>query len=63
MIYALIAKLEKFTGKEDNIQIWLNNIKKAIMANRWNDVRALQTIPYFLQDTADLWYQSLAVKS
>ncbi|KAG9296146.1 hypothetical protein G9A89_014738 [Geosiphon pyriformis] len=32
------------------------------MANNWNDDRALQAIPYFLQDIVDLWYQSLATK-
>ncbi|KAG9299400.1 hypothetical protein G9A89_014049 [Geosiphon pyriformis] len=31
--YAFIAKLEKFTSKEDNIQVWLNNVEKAIAAN------------------------------
>ncbi|KAG9290619.1 hypothetical protein G9A89_011582 [Geosiphon pyriformis] len=55
MAYALIAKLEKFTGKEDNAQ-------KAIIANGWNDARAIQAILYFFQDTANLWYQSLANK-
>ncbi|KAG9286565.1 hypothetical protein G9A89_014731 [Geosiphon pyriformis] len=34
MAYTPIVKLEKFTGKEDDAQIWLNNIKKAIIANR-----------------------------
>ncbi|KAG9289678.1 hypothetical protein G9A89_014413 [Geosiphon pyriformis] len=63
MAYAPIAKLDNFTGKEDDAQIWLNNIEKAIVANRWNDSRALQVIPYFLKDTADSWYQSLAAKS
>ncbi|KAG9295955.1 hypothetical protein G9A89_011807 [Geosiphon pyriformis] len=33
MAYAPIAKLEKFTEKEDNTQIWLNDIEKAIIAN------------------------------
>ncbi|KAG9286954.1 hypothetical protein G9A89_001192 [Geosiphon pyriformis] len=62
MAYAPIAKLDNFTGEENNAQIWLNNIEKAIMANRWNNGRALQAIPYFLKDTANLWYQSLAAK-
>ncbi|KAG9293725.1 hypothetical protein G9A89_019062 [Geosiphon pyriformis] len=35
---------------------------KAITANNWDDVKAMQTIPYFLQNTTDAWYQSLAVK-
>ncbi|KAG9290367.1 hypothetical protein G9A89_007098 [Geosiphon pyriformis] len=54
MAYAPIAKLEKFTGKEDDAQVWLNNVKKTITANEWNDTRAMQAIPYFLQDTANL---------
>ncbi|KAG9299522.1 hypothetical protein G9A89_020693 [Geosiphon pyriformis] len=41
MIYAPIAILEKFTGKEDNTQVWLNDIEKAIVANEWNDARAI----------------------
>ncbi|KAG9305482.1 hypothetical protein G9A89_006452 [Geosiphon pyriformis] len=60
MAYAPITKIEKFTGKEDDIQVWLNDVEKAITANGWNNARAFQAIPYFLQDTADLWYQSLA---
>ncbi|KAG9288353.1 hypothetical protein G9A89_021384 [Geosiphon pyriformis] len=57
--YAPIAKLEKFTGNEDKAQTWINDIAKAIVANNWDDARAFQVIPYFLQDTADAWYQSL----
>ncbi|KAG9303510.1 hypothetical protein G9A89_018406 [Geosiphon pyriformis] len=53
MAYAPIAKLKKFTSEEDNAQVWLNNMKKAIVANRWNDTRTMQAIPYFLQDTAN----------
>ncbi|KAG9286734.1 hypothetical protein G9A89_012284 [Geosiphon pyriformis] len=55
MAYTPIAKLEKFTGKEDNTQ-------KAIAANGWNDTRAMQAIPYFLQNTVNSWYQSLVNK-
>ncbi|KAG9297630.1 hypothetical protein G9A89_011145 [Geosiphon pyriformis] len=62
MVYTPIAKLEKFTSKEDNAQVWLNDIEKAIAANGWNDIRAIQVIPYFLQNTANLWYQSLVNK-
>ncbi|KAG9307277.1 hypothetical protein G9A89_017105 [Geosiphon pyriformis] len=51
--YAPIAKLNNFTGKENDTQVWLNNIEKAITANRWNDARALRAIPYFLKDTAN----------
>ncbi|KAG9286087.1 hypothetical protein G9A89_022764 [Geosiphon pyriformis] len=62
MAYAPIAKLEKFTGKENDIQIWLNDIEKAIAANIWNDAKVMQAILYFLQDTANSWYQSLINK-
>ncbi|KAG9304418.1 hypothetical protein G9A89_019980 [Geosiphon pyriformis] len=62
MAYAPIAKLDNFTSEEDNTQIWLNNIEKAIVAYGWNDSRVLQAIFYFLKDIANLWYQSLAAK-
>ncbi|KAG9286354.1 hypothetical protein G9A89_014520 [Geosiphon pyriformis] len=62
MTYTPIAKLKKFTDKKNNIQVWLNNIEKAITANGWNDTRAIQAIPYFFQDTVNLWYQSLVNK-
>ncbi|KAG9290274.1 hypothetical protein G9A89_022250 [Geosiphon pyriformis] len=31
IVYAPITKLEKFTGKEDDVQVWLNNIEKTIL--------------------------------
>ncbi|KAG9297199.1 hypothetical protein G9A89_019480 [Geosiphon pyriformis] len=62
MAYTPITKLDNFTGEENDTQIWLNDIEKAIVINRWNDSRALQVIPYFLKDTANSWYQSLAAK-
>ncbi|KAG9294649.1 hypothetical protein G9A89_008128 [Geosiphon pyriformis] len=37
MAYAPIAKLDNFTSKENDTQVWLNNMKKAITANGWND--------------------------
>ncbi|KAG9292184.1 hypothetical protein G9A89_023904 [Geosiphon pyriformis] len=37
MAYVPIAKLDNFTGKEDDTQIWLNDVEKAITANGWND--------------------------
>ncbi|KAG9293072.1 hypothetical protein G9A89_016434 [Geosiphon pyriformis] len=37
-------------------------MEKAITANGWNNARAIQAIPYFLQDTANSWYQSLVNK-
>ncbi|KAG9295580.1 hypothetical protein G9A89_003883 [Geosiphon pyriformis] len=42
MAYAPIAKLDNFTGEEDDTQIWLNDVEKAITANGWNDARAMQ---------------------
>ncbi|KAG9289219.1 hypothetical protein G9A89_022529 [Geosiphon pyriformis] len=62
MTYVPITKLDNFTGKEDDAQVWLNDVEKAITVNGWNDARALQAIPYFLKDTTNAWYQSLAVK-
>ncbi|KAG9301475.1 hypothetical protein G9A89_006572 [Geosiphon pyriformis] len=32
--YAPIAKLDNFTGEEDDTQIWLNDVEKTIAANR-----------------------------
>ncbi|KAG9296127.1 hypothetical protein G9A89_011980 [Geosiphon pyriformis] len=62
MAYVPIMKLNKFTGKENNAQVWLNDVEKAITANEWNDARAIQAISYFLKDTANSWYQSLVNK-
>ncbi|KAG9290851.1 hypothetical protein G9A89_011000 [Geosiphon pyriformis] len=62
MAYTPIAKLDNFTGKEDDTQVCLNDIEKAITANGWNDARAMQAILYFLKDTANSWYQSLINK-
>ncbi|KAG9290053.1 hypothetical protein G9A89_010359 [Geosiphon pyriformis] len=62
MAYLPITKLNNFTSEEDNAQAWLNDIEKVIAANRWNDTRAMQAIPYFLKDTANSWYQSLINK-
>ncbi|KAG9298087.1 hypothetical protein G9A89_004951 [Geosiphon pyriformis] len=44
MAYTLIAKLDNFTGEEDNAQ---------------NDTQTIQAISYFFKDTANSWYQSL----
>ncbi|KAG9306262.1 hypothetical protein G9A89_016166 [Geosiphon pyriformis] len=62
MTYVPIAKLKKFIGKENNTQAWINDIVKAITANNWNDAKTMQVIPYFLKNTADSWYHSLAQK-
>ncbi|KAG9288380.1 hypothetical protein G9A89_021411 [Geosiphon pyriformis] len=63
MAYALIMKLNKFNGKEDNIQVWLNDMAKAITANNWDDTRTIQAIPYFLQNTVDAWKHKSFPKS
>ncbi|KAG9295883.1 hypothetical protein G9A89_006622 [Geosiphon pyriformis] len=34
MAYVPIAKLDNFTGEEDDAQVWLNDVEKAIAANR-----------------------------
>ncbi|KAG9303295.1 hypothetical protein G9A89_013621 [Geosiphon pyriformis] len=62
MAYAPIAKLNKFNGEENDVQVWLNDVAKAITANNWDNARAIQAILYFLQDIADAWYQSFTVK-
>ncbi|KAG9302877.1 hypothetical protein G9A89_022293 [Geosiphon pyriformis] len=62
MVYTPIAKLDNFMGEEDDAQVWLNDVEKAISANGWNDARAIQAIPYFFKDTANSWYQSLVNK-
>ncbi|KAG9291732.1 hypothetical protein G9A89_012017 [Geosiphon pyriformis] len=59
MAYAPIAKLNNFTSEEDDAQIWLNDVEKAITAKRWNDARAMQTIPYFLKDTTNSYINHL----
>ncbi|KAG9299688.1 hypothetical protein G9A89_006404 [Geosiphon pyriformis] len=63
MAYRDIAKLEKFSGEEDNAYSWIADAKKVITANSWNNDRTVQTLPFFLTGTANSWYQSLAEKS
>ncbi|KAG9284600.1 hypothetical protein G9A89_004642 [Geosiphon pyriformis] len=45
MTYAPITKLDNFTGEEDDAQVWLNDIEKAIAANGWNDTQSLINKP------------------
>ncbi|KAG9304171.1 hypothetical protein G9A89_019733 [Geosiphon pyriformis] len=42
MTYTSIMKLNKFNGEEDDVQVWLNNVAKAITANNWDDTRVMQ---------------------
>ncbi|KAG9289965.1 hypothetical protein G9A89_010271 [Geosiphon pyriformis] len=53
MAYTPIAKLNNFTGEEDDTQVWLNDVEKAIAINGWNDARAMQAILYFFKNTAN----------
>ncbi|KAG9297653.1 hypothetical protein G9A89_011168 [Geosiphon pyriformis] len=62
MAYRDIAKLEKFSGKEDNAYSWIADTEKAITANGWNDNYTVQALLFFLTGTANSWYQSLAEK-
>ncbi|KAG9289762.1 hypothetical protein G9A89_014497 [Geosiphon pyriformis] len=59
-----IARLTDFSREEEetDVHTWLRETQKAIQANNWNDQRAIQTLPFFLKSTADLWYQSLETK-
>ncbi|KAG9302673.1 hypothetical protein G9A89_007377 [Geosiphon pyriformis] len=50
------------TTTNHSTNVWLNDVKKAITANKWDDVKAMQAISYFLQDTTNSWYQSLVNK-
>ncbi|KAG9293091.1 hypothetical protein G9A89_016453 [Geosiphon pyriformis] len=62
MAYTPITKLEKFSGEENNVQTWINDIAKAITTNNWDDTKVFQAIFYFLQDAANSWYYSLVQK-
>ncbi|KAG9295158.1 hypothetical protein G9A89_006139 [Geosiphon pyriformis] len=62
MAYRDIAKLEKFSGEEDNAYSWIADAEKAITANGWNNNCTVQALPFFLTRTANSWYQSLAEK-
>ncbi|KAG9289635.1 hypothetical protein G9A89_014370 [Geosiphon pyriformis] len=59
-----IARLTDFSREEEetDMHTWLREAQKAIQANNWNDQRAIQTLLFFLKDTADSWYQSLETK-
>ncbi|KAG9292603.1 hypothetical protein G9A89_006975 [Geosiphon pyriformis] len=40
---------QQIQHKEDDAQVWLNDVEKAITANRWNNDRALQSLAIKLQ--------------
>ncbi|KAG9306996.1 hypothetical protein G9A89_003047 [Geosiphon pyriformis] len=58
---AYITKISEFNGEdiETSPQEWLNQVTKAGDANGWNAARMLRTIPYFLKETADEWFENL----
>ncbi|KAG9285496.1 hypothetical protein G9A89_021827 [Geosiphon pyriformis] len=59
-----ITRLTDFLGKEKETDVytWLREAQKAIQANNWDNQRAIQTLPFFLKGTANLWYLSLETK-
>ncbi|KAG9291507.1 hypothetical protein G9A89_021926 [Geosiphon pyriformis] len=61
MATAYIAKIPEFTGENNNTssQEWLDKIQKAGDANGWIAAKMLKTISYFLQGTAEKWFENL----
>ncbi|KAG9294540.1 hypothetical protein G9A89_008651 [Geosiphon pyriformis] len=57
-----ITKIPEFNREdiETSPQEWLDQVTKAGDANRWNAARMLRTIPYFLKETAEEWFENLA---
>ncbi|KAG9284802.1 hypothetical protein G9A89_003725 [Geosiphon pyriformis] len=61
MATAYIAKIPEFTGEDNNTspQEWLDKVQKAEDANGWITAKMLKAIPYFLQETAEEWFENL----
>ncbi|KAG9300743.1 hypothetical protein G9A89_023541 [Geosiphon pyriformis] len=61
MATAYIAKIPEFTGEDNDTssQEWLDKVQKAGDANGWIAARMLKAIPYFLQGTAEEWFENL----
>ncbi|KAG9286227.1 hypothetical protein G9A89_014213 [Geosiphon pyriformis] len=61
MATAYIANIPEFTGEDNDTspQEWLDKVQKAGDANGWIAARMLKTIPYFLQRTAEKWFENL----
>ncbi|KAG9304290.1 hypothetical protein G9A89_019852 [Geosiphon pyriformis] len=55
MITPYITRLTDFSGEEEetDVHTWLREAQKAIQTNNWNDQRAIQTLLFFLKNTAD----------
>ncbi|KAG9301712.1 hypothetical protein G9A89_016783 [Geosiphon pyriformis] len=61
MATAYIAKIPEFTSEDNDTspQEWLDKVQKAGDANGWIAARMLKAIPYFLQGTAEEWFENL----
>ncbi|KAG9285163.1 hypothetical protein G9A89_004378 [Geosiphon pyriformis] len=61
MATAYIAKIPEFTDKDNDTspQEWLDKVQKAGDANGWIAARMLKAILYFLQGTAEEWFENL----
>ncbi|KAG9298966.1 hypothetical protein G9A89_020279 [Geosiphon pyriformis] len=61
MTTAYIAKIPEFTREDNDTspQEWLDKIQKAGDANGWIVARMLKAILYFLQGTAEEWFENL----
>ncbi|KAG9306890.1 hypothetical protein G9A89_002559 [Geosiphon pyriformis] len=61
MTTAYIAKIPEFMGEDNDTspQEWLDKIQKAGDANSWIAVKMLKAILYFLQGTAEKWFENL----
>ncbi|KAG9306515.1 hypothetical protein G9A89_004712 [Geosiphon pyriformis] len=61
MTTAYIAKISEFTGKDNDTspQEWLDKVQKAGDTNGWIAARMLKAILYFLQGTAEEWFENL----
>ncbi|KAG9285974.1 hypothetical protein G9A89_022650 [Geosiphon pyriformis] len=61
MTTAYIAKIPEFTGEDNHTspQKWLDKVQKAGDANDWIAAKMLKAISYFLQGTAEEWFENL----
>ncbi|KAG9298201.1 hypothetical protein G9A89_002689 [Geosiphon pyriformis] len=61
MATVYIAKIPEFTGEDNDTspQKWFDKVQKAGDANGWITARMLKAIPYFLQGTAEEWFENL----
>ncbi|KAG9288785.1 hypothetical protein G9A89_023082 [Geosiphon pyriformis] len=57
MAYVPITKLEKFTSEENNVQVWLNNMKKAITAIQADYFTTSQILNQFIRGLCSSIFQ------